>query len=125
MNISKNPSFMINTISAKELLEKINQNPELLIINVLDEQYFKDCHITGSINITYDHLVETLAGLDKEKEIILYCANKNCPKSHQACLLLADLGFVNIYEFSGGITQWLQLGFATTGPCKLSYLHNQ
>ncbi len=122
MNISKNSSFTINTISAKELQEKIKQNPELFVINVLEEEYFKDCHISGSINITYSHLVENLAGLDKEKEIVLYCANKNCPKSHQACLLLADLGFINIYEFSGGITEWVHLGFPTTGPCKLSYL---
>ena len=117
-----NPSAS-NIINAEKLREKIDQYPDLTLINVLDEQTYVDCHITGSINIPYDRLVETLAGWEKDKEIVLYCAQTSCPKSKQAYELLTDLGFTHLYEYEGGIKDWYQKGFDTTGTCTFKYLH--
>ena len=115
----------IVTISAKQLHEKIELQPELIVINVLDEKYYKDCHITGSINIPFDKLIEQVSSWNKDKEIILYCATPTCPKSEKAYQLLKDLGFSKLYEYPGGIKEWLQSGYPVTGPCKESYLHEK
>ena len=116
--------FTINTITASELKEKINTNPELLIINVLNQQYFNDCHIPKSVNIEYERLVENLASLDKDKEIVLYCAQDSCPKSKHAYALLADLGFTNLFDYTAGIKDWIKRGFDVTGVCAMPYLHD-
>ena len=80
MNHKKHHLLPLNIISAFQLKEKIDQIPDLTIINVLNEETYVDCHITGSINVPYERLVETLAGLEKDKEIVLYCAQSSCPK---------------------------------------------
>lgn len=113
----------VQVISAEQLREKIDQYPDLTLINVLDEQTYVDCHITGSINIPFDRLVESLASWEKDKEIVLYCAQSSCPKSSQAYELLADLGFTHLYEYEGGVKDWYKKGFDTTGTCTLKYLH--
>ena len=123
MNHKKHHLLPLNIISAFQLKEKIDQIPDLTIINVLNEETYVDCHITGSINVPYERLVETLAGLEKDKEIVLYCAQSSCPKSRQTYELLADLGFTNLSEYSGGIKDWLKKGYDTTGTCVMKYLH--
>lgn len=123
MSNHKHHPISINIISAEELREKIDQIPDLLIINVLDEETYIDCHITGSINVPYDKLIESMAGLDKDKEIVVYCAQSSCQKDRQAYELLADLGFTHLYEYSAGIKDWFKKGFDTTGTCTLKYLH--
>ncbi|HSW76277.1 MAG TPA: rhodanese-like domain-containing protein [Candidatus Saccharimonadales bacterium] len=110
-------------ISAQDLIKKMDQVPDLIIINVLDEQTYADCHIPGSINIPYDHLVEITSSWDKSKELVVYCAQFSCPMSKQASVLLADLGFTHIYEYSGGIKDWYKKGFDTLGACTQKYLH--
>lgn len=123
MSPTKQGPIFINTITAPELQDKIKHHPDLLLINVLNEENYIDCHITGSSNIEYDRILETLAGLDKNQEIVLYCAQSNCPKSRQAYELLADLGFINLYDYSGGMKDWLKKGYKTTGMCLMKYLH--
>lgn len=113
----------IITISAQQLQEKKSQNPELIIINVLAEKYYQDCHIPGSINIPYDKLVEQVSSWNKDKEIVLYCASSTCPKSKQAYELLKDFGFSKLHEYPGGMKEWLQKGLPVEGPCSENYLN--
>ncbi|MBM18336.1 MAG: sulfurtransferase [Epsilonproteobacteria bacterium] len=112
------------TVSHKELHKMLDQNHEVTVINVLDEKYYQDCHITGSINIPFDTLIHKISSWDKDTKIILYCAKLSCPKSKQAYELLSELGFSNILEYPGGIKEWLEHGLPTTGACILDYLHN-
>jgi rhodanese-related sulfurtransferase len=111
-----------NVITAQQLKEKIAHLPDILVINVLDHETYLDCHITGSVNIELDHLLEHMAGLDKDKEIVLYCANASCPKSGQAYELLHDLGFTHLYAYSNGMKDWFAKGFDCTGMCAMGYL---
>lgn len=111
-------------INATQLKEKIDQIPDLTIINVLNEETYIDCHIPGSINIDYDRLLETMASWEKDKEIVIYCAQNSCEKSSQAYALLADLGFNHLSEYAGGMKDWLKKGYDTVGTCTMKYLHD-
>ncbi|MBI2353033.1 rhodanese-like domain-containing protein [Candidatus Dependentiae bacterium] len=114
----------ISLITAENLRQSIENNPELIVINVLSLADYQDCHIKGSININYDQLLEKTSSWDKEKDVVIYCAGSSCQKSQRAYLLLQDLGFVHLYEYQGGIREWLHKGYETTGECKFSYLHS-
>lgn len=115
----------INLITADELRHAIEINPELIIINVLDENLYQDCHIKGSINIPSEKLLAKTSSWDKDKDVVVYCATATCSKSKNAYMLLQDLGFFNLHEYSGGIQEWLQKGFETNGDCKLQYLQEK
>lgn len=110
-------------ISAQNLKEKIDNNVDVTVINVLSSEYYDDCHITDSINIPLDRLLEIAAHWDKDKELVVYCAQKSCPKSHEAYELLMNMGFTNVYEYADGIKDWFQKGYNSTGTCKMPYLH--
>ncbi|OGB85817.1 hypothetical protein A3J41_02965 [candidate division TM6 bacterium RIFCSPHIGHO2_12_FULL_38_8] len=123
MSQKKTHQVPITSITATQLKEKIDSLPDLIIINVLDQETYIDCHIAGSINVAYDQLIENMASWDKDKEIVLYCAQSSCPKSKVAFDLLADLGFTHLSDYSGGMREWLKKGFPTTGACTMKYLH--
>lgn len=115
----------VTLITADELKQAIENNPEIIIINVLDEKFYQDCHIKGSINIPSEQLLEKTSSWDKEKDVVVYCASATCPKSKKAYLLLQDLGFFNLHEYAGGIQEWFQRGFETNGACNLTYLQQK
>ena len=112
-------------ITAEELRNAIDANPELIIINVLAEKYFLDCHIKGSINIPSEQLLEKTASWDKEKDVVVYCASASCSLSKKGYALLQDIGFFNLQEYDGGMQEWFQRGFETSGDCKLNYLQQK
>jgi len=115
--------FDVDTITAQQLKEKLDQNHDLTLINVLNEETYIDCHIPGSINIPCDRLVESVSSWEKDKEIVLYCAQNSCPKSHQAYELLIDMGFTHVYEYQGGMREWIHKKFDSSGTCTMRYLH--
>lgn len=114
----------IKTISTQQLINKL-ADENVKVINVLEEKYYKDCHIKGSINIPHDKLLEQTASWDKDQEIIVYCANNECQKSKRSYDLLIDIGFKNVFDYPGGIKEWFQSGQERDGNCSLDYIHKQ
>ena len=57
-----------------------------------------------------DNLLK-VAGLDKEKTIVIYCGFVACRRSHIGAKILVDNGFINIYRYPGGITAWQEMGY--------------
>jgi len=92
-------------------------NNKFLLINALTKESYQDCHIKGSINIPLDDLKKEAQKLDKNSEIIVYCANYECPVSKEAWHVLKDLGFKNIRAYEGGMREWFEAGLPTEGAC--------
>ncbi len=113
----------IPTIPADELKKTMREKPDLRVINVLPRSLHKDCHITGSINVPLKELVDTCKSWDKSTEIAVYCALNICDAGQKAYMLLHCMGFFNVVDYKGGIKEWYQLGYPTTGPTAQSYLH--
>lgn len=96
---------------------------KLLVINVLGQDSYDDCHIAGSISVPRDELEEFIRSFDREHtDIVVYCAHSNCPLSRQAWYIAHDMGFKNVKAYEGGIREWFQKKFPTRGMCKLAYL---
>jgi len=95
---------------------------KLRVINVLSPETYEDCHITGSINVPLDTIVEYAKDLPKDAELVVYCASYTCPMSKRAWRLLKDQGFTNVRAYEGGAAEWYSLGYPTTGQAQLKYL---
>jgi len=109
-------------ITAEALKEKINKQPDLLLINVLSKDYFDDCHIKGSINIPFDVFEKRISELDKNRDIVVYCSNYMCSASAAAYKILKKNGFEKVKAFEGGMKEWYDKGYPSQGACALTYL---
>jgi rhodanese-related sulfurtransferase len=115
----------IPDISAPKLLSRMEQSQNILVINVLSEKWYHDCHIAGSINVPLDKLIYQMEGYDRTQEVIVYCALNECDASEKAYVLLKCMGFENVVDYRGGIKEWFQLGYPIEGACVSSYLHDK
>jgi len=113
----------IPTITAQALQNKMNNDANLLVINVLPKNLFDDCHIVGSQSIPLKELIEVVADWPRDQEIIVYCALDICDAGQKAYVLLSCMGFSNVVDYEGGIKEWFQLGYPTSGPANSAYLH--
>ncbi len=113
----------IPTMTAQELKQAMQDDPNLYVMNVLPASLYNDCHITGSINVPLKEMIDTLSSWDRDKKIIVYCALYECDAGEKAYILLSCMGFTDVTDYRGGIKEWYQLGFPTQGPAEFSYLH--
>lgn len=95
---------------------------EPVIINILDQELYNDCHIAGSINIPFEQLESRLDRLDKQAETIVYCSNYQCTASAHAARILKEKGFSRVYAYEAGMAEWYQQKLPVVGACKESYL---
>ncbi|MGZ6250623.1 MAG: rhodanese-like domain-containing protein [Candidatus Chromulinivorax sp.] len=98
---------------------------ELVIINVLDKAEYQDCHIAGSINVTFDEFESKIPTLAKQNHYVLYCADYMCMSSSFCAKLMIDAGFKHVWAYEGGMAEWYQKGYAYEGPAQLEYLHSE
>lgn len=98
---------MVDTIARDALKEKLDNGEEFTLVNVLSAEQFEDEHIPGSINIPLDQLADEAEDrFDKDDEIIVYCASPSCQASPKAAKKLESLGFTNVADYEGGLTDW-------------------
>lgn len=112
-------------IDGKTLKHRMNTEDDLVVINVLSDRVYTDCHIKGSINVPLHEMIQKTKDWDRNKKIVVYCALEECDASEKAYILLSALDFKNVIEYPGGILEWFNLGYPVTGPCVLSYLHQK
>ena len=97
------PSWVqIDQETAKRMMEADDGH---VIVDVRRQDEYDAGHIPGAVLIPNESIVdERPAELpDLEQVILIYCRSGN--RSKQAAQKLADMGYLNIYEF-GGITTW-------------------
>ena len=98
----------------------------LVVVNILDENLYKDCHIKGSINVPFARAEGYIRKrIDPHAEIVLYCSNFMCRSSSSIRRKLLTVDFDNVWVYRGGTAEWFQLGYPTVGPAKETYLHKK
>jgi rhodanese-related sulfurtransferase len=91
-------------ISSQQLMERMREGDGFILVDLRTPDEFKEGHIKGAVNIPISMIERGLEGLDKEKEIILYC--KSGPWSRQAYKMLKAKGFSDIKVLANGIVGW-------------------
>ena len=77
------------------------------IIDVRTPQEFQEFRIPDSENIDFydpQNFVKKITPLDKEASYLLYC--KSGVRSYNSCSIMKDMGFKNVYNLIGGISEW-------------------
>lgn len=107
--------------------EDQEQKRTLYVINVLDKESYDDCNIAGSISVPFKDVESFAKNVDRNAEMVLYCANYMCTASGVAAQKLKEMGFEKVSAYEGGTAEWYQLGKANSeypikGSCTASYL---
>lgn len=114
------------SIISSGYLKKELKKSKIDLINVLNESQFNDCRIKGSKNVPIAELEKRAKKWkNKDKKIVVYCASNKCPLSARASKILRELGFTQVYEYEGGLKEWINKGYPTEGPCKMKYLYTE
>ncbi len=100
----------LQTISKDELKVKLDRMEDFQLVNVLEPKFYALGMIPGSLKIPAAEIAERQGELDKNREVVTYCASPDCSASRDAARKLSDLGF-DAKAYEGGIREWKASGF--------------
>ncbi len=108
----------IKEIQPRELLEKIANKEDMLLIDVREHGEFENGHIKGAhlvprgiVEAAADpaypkHLPELVAARDRQ--VVVYCATSG--RSAMAAAVMQMMGFKNVVNLDGGYARWVAEG---------------
>lgn len=104
----------MSTITATDIKNKIRKEKDFEIVDVLSRKSFRIGHIPGAVNIEVDEIEEKAPKEipDKNKEIIVYCEDKESETSDHAAEKLESMGYRNVKELEKGLKGWEENGFS-------------
>ena len=99
----------VSTSTARSL---ITDTTGLVVLDVRTPEEYAGGHLENAINIDYkaDSFRDRLGTLDKNKPYLVYC--RTGKRSSESVKIMHDLGFTNVINLTGGITQWQSDGGA-------------
>jgi polyisoprenoid-binding protein YceI len=102
------------TITTEELRGLLQSKKDLVLINVLPENFFKRKHIPGSVNVVgykMDFIDEVAkAGIKKDADIIVYDSGSDSEASAYAAERMLKSGWTKVRDFRDGIAGWARAG---------------
>jgi rhodanese-related sulfurtransferase len=104
----------IPVIREPEVVQAIGQHRTVIVDARKPEDYAAG-HIPNAINIFLPDIREKDARLAEAKRIIVYAGGVRDPLSIAAAKRLVASGYVNVWEFKGGIEQWKGSGHKLVG----------
>jgi rhodanese-related sulfurtransferase len=94
----------VKQLTATELKNKIQQKENLFLLDVREPHEFEYASITNSVLIPLSQIPKRLSELDPQQEIVVICHHGM--RSQQAANYLAQSGYKNIANLTGGIDAW-------------------
>ncbi|MBF0252739.1 MAG: rhodanese-like domain-containing protein [Candidatus Omnitrophica bacterium] len=105
LSINVNAALLYQNITAAELYERITDGPKgFTIVDVRPSTDYDTAHIPGAVNIPLRELGYRLYELKKTDDIITYC--QLGLQSKIAAQVLANAGFKDVYNLTGGFIAW-------------------
>ena len=101
----------ITNVTAGQVYKMLSSGEDYFILDVRSKEEFDSGHIEGAYLIPVSELENRLAELPKDKPVIVYCRSGN--RSTSAANILLEKGFKEIFNMTGGITEWQSNGFPT------------
>ena len=86
----------------RELIDTAQQQPVLL--DVREEWEFRICHLEGSLLVPMHKIPDLMGSLAPAQETVVICHHGF--RSRQVCAYLAQNGFTNLINLSGGVHEW-------------------
>ncbi len=104
---------LVSAQQGYEILSALSGDPDFVLLDIRSASEVESLHIPGAVNLDFysDGFSSRIAQLDRDKIYLIYCRTAN--RTGQAYGLMADLGFVRVYDLDGGISTWSSLGYPT------------
>jgi rhodanese-related sulfurtransferase len=86
---------------------KLSLKESNVIIDVRTPEEFDEGFIKNAINLNIyesSDFVEKIKSFSKNNEYYIYC--KSGGRSSAACKIMSQMGFNNVYNLMGGISEW-------------------
>ena len=110
---------MVKTITTKEVKESLDNNKDFLLVDVLASNSFEARHIPSAKSVPYGTTFvqnfEKEINVQKDKDIVVYCASNGCQLSVLAANALDKEGYTNISHFVDGLAGWMKEGYKFEG----------
>ncbi len=94
-------------ITASALATELGSSEPPLVLDVRNEDEWKEHRIEGSVNIPVSHLRERVGELPKSRRIAVHCATGY--RSSIAASLLEQEGYTRVMDLVGGIEGWKKM----------------
>ena len=103
---ANNGKSVYEKVSIEQFEKLLVEKSNALILDVRTPEEFAAGHVKGAVNLNiYDAgFKDGLAKLDKAKPVLVYC--KAGSRSADAASQMKELGFGEVYNFSGGMLAW-------------------
>ncbi len=114
-----------NLINTEDLKKAVDAKEDMIIIDTMPADFFAKGHVPGAVNAelpkegiekaTADQKAafEALLGTDKSKKIVVYCGFVACRRSDAGARIAKELGYENVYRYTGGIIAWQDAKYET------------
>jgi rhodanese-related sulfurtransferase len=87
-----------------------------VLVDVLPAETYQRNHLPGAVNRPLETMTEeSVATLDRDAELIVYCFDQRCDLSARAAARLDAMGFTKVHDLIGGRAAWTVLGLPTEG----------
>ena len=99
-------------ITRDELKAKMDRGDQFTLFEVLPHMYWRKHHLPTAKSLPPAEVVARVTELvpEKDREIVLYCWDHDCPTSGWAGVQLEEIGYTNILEYSAGKKDWIDAG---------------
>jgi hydroxyacylglutathione hydrolase len=90
------------------------QDASLYVLDVRAPEEYAAGHVPGAVNIPHDQVVERLAEVPKDKDVVLYCRSGR--RSALAGEVLAGKGYTRLQLMQGDMPGWVAKGWPVETP---------
>lgn len=94
-------------LTSKEWQDQIKNDSNALIVDVRTPEEIEEGIIPAALNIDVmdpQAFMEGIESLDTHKNLYVYCRSGR--RSAQACMILEQQGFDNVFNLLGGMLEW-------------------
>jgi len=100
----------LKPLSKVELLERLDDDPGIVVIDVRPIEEFDAGHIPGAVSIPVGELKRRLKEIPERAEIVAYCRGPYCAFAHEAVRLLERRGY-SATRLQDGFPDWAAAGY--------------
>lgn len=102
-------------IDTTELKAWYDEKKPMVVLDARSKQYFNGTLLPDAKWLPSDSTdAEISAAIpSKESIVVIYCGGDKCPASGWLYDKLVKLGYKNVYEYHGGLHEWLKKGYPT------------
>jgi adenylyltransferase/sulfurtransferase len=93
-------------ITAQEMKERLERDPNLILLDVREPHELEIAAIKGAKNIPLGEVAQRMSELDSAEEMVVFC--KRGSRSARAIEILSSAGFKKMKNLKGGINAWAE-----------------